>query len=443
MLRLLKNIVVRILTWEAKHVLKRYKPFVIAVTGSVGKTGTKDAIFQVVYASANAPASVRKSQKSFNSELGIPLTVLGLENAWRNPWVWLANIFKGFLLVMFPGVYPKILVLEVGADHPGDIKRVCEWLKPDIAVVTSLPDRPVHVEYFPSPDDLKREKALLVRALDNHGIFVANADDPSVISLAEETRARMLTYGFGDSAEVRGTKPEIHYEEREGREIPVGMKFNVDWQGNSFPVELRGVLGTPSSMAALAAIAVGLTREFPLTEMTNALSMLPPPSGRMRIIAGQSGSTIIDDTYNSSPIALESALLTLKNIKANHRIAMLGDMLELGEYSDEEHLKMGRIAGGFVDELITVGKRARGIALAARTAGLPEEKIHRFSNSLEAGEWVRDKIKTGDVILAKGSQGSGENMIRMERAVSAIMAHPEDASKLLVRQEAEWQKQYN
>lgn len=443
MLSLLKNIIVLMLTWEARLVLKRHKPFIIAITGSVGKTSTKDAIYQVL----NPPSErdntrVRKSQKSFNSELGIPLTILGLENAWRDPIVWIVNIFKGAIMLILPNAYPKVLVLEVGADHPGDIKRVCKWLKPDIAVVTSLPDRPVHVEYFDSPEDVKKEKAELVKALKDSGVFVANADDMSVISLVGDTRARMLTYGSAPTAQVRGSHIEVHYEEKEGRKIAVGMTFDVDWQGAQLPVRLFGVLGIQPCMAAMAALAVGLSQGRTLVEMIRSLTMLPSPPGRMRIISGWGGSTIIDDTYNSSPVALLAALETLKNIPANHRIAMLGDMLELGKYSEEEHWKLGRLAGSFVDELVTVGKRAKGIAEAAKTAGLQEGKIHQFLNSKEAGEWLKDKIKTDDVILAKGSQGSGDNMIRMERAVAVIMAHPEDAPKLLVRQEAEWQKQY-
>ena len=319
---------------------------------------------------------------------------------------------------------------------------MCEWLKPDVAVVTSLPDRPVHVEYFASPEDVKKEKAELVKALKDSGVFVANADDMSVISLVGDTRARMVTYGCVETAQLRGSDIKVHYEEKEGRKIPVGMSFDVDWQGTQLPVKLFGVLGKQPCMAALAAMAVGLSRGRTLVEMIQSLTMLPSPPGRMRIISGWGGSTIIDDTYNSSPIALEAALETLKNIPANHRIAMLGDMLELGKYSEEEHWKLGRFAGSFVDELVTVGKRAKGIAEAAKTAGLQEGKIHQFLNSKEAGEWLRDKIKTDDVILAKGSQGSGDNMIRMERAVAVIMAHPKDAQKLLVRQEDEWQKQY-
>jgi len=162
----------------------------------------------------------------------------------------------------------------------------------------------------------------------------------------------------------------------------------------------------------------------------------------MRIIEGKGATTILDDSYNSSPVAAESALETLRMVEGNHKIALLGDMLELGEYSKEEHWRIGRIAGSFVDTLVVVGERARMIAEAAKTAGLPEEKIHTFIDAVSAGEWVAKHMKPGDVILAKGSQGSGKNMIRIERAIREIMAHPERASSLLVRQEKEWQAQY-
>jgi UDP-N-acetylmuramoyl-tripeptide--D-alanyl-D-alanine ligase len=173
--------------------------------------------------------------------------------------------------------------------------------------------------------------------------------------------------------------------------------------------------------------------------MSESLATFSASPGRMHIILGKNGSTIIDDSYNSSPVAAEAALETLKSVEGGRKIAMLGDMLELGEYSEEEHSRIGRIAGRFVDELVVVGKRALWIAEAAKGAGLPESRIHSFTNSFEAGRWVETQITPGDIILAKGSQGSGENMIRMERAVKLLMAHPEDASKLLVRQETAWQ----
>lgn len=434
MLQFFKKIIVSILTWEAAYVLRKYKPFIIGVTGSVGKTTTKDAIYHVLKDTIRS----RKSQKSFNSELGIPLTVLGLDNAWHNPIFWVFNIVKGLLFVILPLPYPKLLVLEIGADHPGDIKKVTEWIHPDVVVVTRLPDHPVHVEYFHSPDDVKKEKAELVRALKEHGVFIANVDDPAVVKLKELTVARMLTYGFGEEAQVRGGYTNIDYEEHEGQKQPVGMIFRVDWQGNSVPVRLYGVLGVQPCVAALAALSVGLAYGESLLRMSEALGTFKASPGRMHIIPGKNGSTIIDDSYNSSPVAAEAALETLKSVEGGRKIAILGDMLELGEYEEEEHLRIGRIAGRFVDELIVVGKRAVWIATAAKKEGLPEGRIHSFTNSLEAGKWMETQIKPGDIILAKGSQGSGANLIRMERAVKQLMAHPEDAAKLLVRQESSW-----
>ena len=438
MKRIFKVLVVAILSWEAKHVLRKYKPFVIAVTGSVGKTSTKDAIFEVVKGTIKS----RKSMKSFNSEIGVPLTVLGLENKWSSVFGWASNITQGFFMVIFPSLYPELLVLEVGADHPGDIKRITAWLSPDITVVTRIPDLPVHVEYFSSPEEVKKEKSELVKALKKTGVFIANADDVAVVGLASLTRARMVTYGFGETAMVRGSSPEIDYHERDDRKVPIGMKFNIDYKGEMHEVKLKGILGTHVASAALAAAAVGIARNITLKAIVESLAVLESPRGRMRILAGRSGSTLIDDTYNSSPVALTAALLTLKGMKANHRVAVLGDMLELGKYSNTEHWDIGRELGSWVDQLVTVGQRARGIAEGAKTAGLPEGKIRTFANSKEAGEWLMPELKTGDVVLVKGSQGSGANMVRMERAVKAMMTHPEDADKFLVRQEKEWLSQY-
>jgi len=418
-------------------VLRTRQPFIIAVTGSVGKTGTKDAIYHVLQHST----TIRKSEKSFNSELGIPLTVLGLPNAWKNPLGWIWNIVKGFLLIIFPLAYPKLLVLEVGADHPGDIKRTTEWMKPNIAVVTRLPDRPVHVENFISPGEVTKEKAELVKALPVNGVFIANGDDPLVLGLMSATRARMFTYGFGEHAQVRGSYPQIEYTEKEGMRFPVGMLFRVDWQGSSVPVRLPGVLGVSPCMAALAALAVGIVRGEPLLPLAEALGTLSSPRGRMRILEGKQKSIILDDTYNASPVAALAALHTLQSVEGGRKIAMLGDMLELGEYSEEEHRRIGMLAGEIVDELVVVGPRAKWIAAAAAEKLTPLH-IHEFENSVLAGKWMADALQAGDVILAKGSQGSGENMIRMERAVKLLLANPDDAANLLVRQEKEWLAQY-
>src|SRR6185437_9248398 len=158
-----KKIIITLLTLEAQAVIKRYKPRIVAVTGSVGKTSAKDAIYEVLVATSGA--RVRKSQKSFNSELGLPLTILGRPNAWNNPLGWLQNLFDGLLLIIRHSPYPEWLVLEVGADRPGDIKSVATWLPVEVAVITRLPEVPVHVEFFSSPEEVVEEKAALIDAL--------------------------------------------------------------------------------------------------------------------------------------------------------------------------------------------------------------------------------------------------------------------------------------
>src|SRR3990167_534158 len=201
-----KKIIIFILTWEARLVLARYRPEIIAVTGSVGKTTTKDAIYAVLSGSLY----VRKSEKSFNSELGVPLAILGCENAWRSPVGWARNIFSGVGL-LFGRDYPKWLVLEVGADRPGDIRRIARWLRPQIAVVTGVPEIPVHVEYFDSPEDLAREKRVLAEYIRPGGKLVLNGDDSRMVALCGGYRGMTVKYGFGAGNDLTGEGEEIAY----------------------------------------------------------------------------------------------------------------------------------------------------------------------------------------------------------------------------------------
>ncbi len=442
-MKLLKHIIVYLLTLEARLVLKKWKPHVIVVSGSVGKTSTKDAIFHVLA----LKGSIRKSQKSYNSEIGIPLTILGLENAWRSPIGWLSNIWQGYKLLTSDAPYPSTLVLEVGSDHPGDITKLMQWLVPDVAVITSLPEVPVHVENFATADALRAEDSAVLHALKPSGVFVGNVDDARVQALLtqkmqekKEEGLHVTSYGFGVHADVRGMFPIVRYAQNEGVSAPVGMQFGVKDDSVSRPVYLPHVLGTPACSAVLGAIAVGLAEGMQLPVIVEEVMTYESPPGRMRLVSGKSGSLLVDDSYNSSPIALEKALYALQHLQCGRKIAILGDMLELGEYSEGAHWQAGRQSGAFLDLLITVGKRARLIAEGAKSAGLHEGRIRMMSSAEEAGAFMLGELMKGDVILVKGSQGSGENRIRLEHAVKILMAHPDDAPKELVRQEAEWTK---
>ncbi len=428
MLRLFRAVIVFAITLEARAVLKKYRPDIVAVTGSVGKTSTKDAIYTVL----REVYFVRKSEKSFNSEIGIPLAILGCPNAWNNPLRWLRNLLSGLGVIFFSNHYPKWLVLEVGADRPGDIKKIASWMRPSVVVMTWIPAIPVHVEFFKTPADLVVEKSHLLAALKEGGVAVMCDDDETVRNLALPLGSKRISFGFNHGADFLGANESVLYEE--GR--PAGMSFRIDYRGGSVPMILRGVLGRQHLYPALAAAAVGVTRGLTLVAAAQALQTHEPPPGRMRLILGKNGSTIIDDSYNSSPKAAEEALRVLEGLTTSGRkIAILGDMLELGSFSPEEHRRIGVIAASSATELWTVGVRAKMIGESAHAAGLLKKHIRHFDASLEAGVALAKTLEEGDVVLVKGSQS-----IRMERVVAAAMQNPAAREKLLVRQEKEWKK---
>ncbi len=427
---ILRKVVVAVLTWEAQMVLKRRKPKIIAVTGSAGKTTTKDAIFCVL----SDGRFVRKSEKSYNSELGVPLTILGLESGWGSPWRWIKNIVRGAVVALGNSRYPEWLILEVGADRPGDISRTARWLKPDVAVITSIPDVPVHVEYFDSPKAVANEKKQLAAHMKHDGILVINGDDVHTKVILNEYASQSVSFGFEGHNAFVAEECGIQYDGKR----PVGMHFYASHSNTRLSVSLLGALGRPRVYAALAALAVAETAGVPQEMAAELLKTWIPTPGRMRLIAGLKGSVIIDDTYNASPAATKSALAALKEIKGYRRkIALLGDMLELGRYSKEAHEEVGRQAAKSVHMLVTVGLRARAIAQTALDNGLTDDKIRQYEQgeSIRAGKELETLLDKHTIVLIKGSQS-----MRMEKAVLEIMSEPLRAEELLVRQDADWKQ---
>lgn len=423
---LLKSAVVSILTFEAKLLLERARPKIIAITGNVGKTSTKDAIYQVL----RDHISTRKSEKSYNSELGVPLTVLGLENAWNNPFLWAKNLFDGLFHALWPVRYPEVLILEMGVDRPGDMKRLTAWIKPDIAVITRLPDMPVHVEHFASPEAVTAEKLILLQVLSPDGTFIYNHDDEKARAAARQVRQASLGFGRYAPTDFTASGDGIVYQ----NSVPVGFKFSIADKRGAAEFLVPGAIGIQYTYNFAAAAAVASLFNISLQECADSLSRQTPAPGRMRLIDGLKQTTIIDDTYNSSPVALEQALLSLGDLRGvKRKIAVLGDMLELGRFSVEAHKEAGKSAARTVDLLVTVGVRAKSLAEAAVEAGLAKEQVLRFDDSRQAGREIQTLIEPGDVILVKGSQG-----MRMERVVADIMREPNRAEELLVRQSPVW-----
>jgi UDP-N-acetylmuramoyl-tripeptide--D-alanyl-D-alanine ligase len=431
---LFKKIIVALITLEAKAILKKYKPKIVGITGSVGKTSTKDAI----YAALSGSFYVRKSEKSYNTEFGVPLTIIGGQNGWSNPLIWAVTLLKGLRVIVTSVSYPEWLVLEIGADRPGDIKSLMTWVKPDIAVITRFGDVPVHVEFFKSRKALIEEKAHLAKALRDNGVLVLNADDEETLAMRTHSKGQLVTYGTLD-ATVQASNYSLCYqrnEEHKRLEL-IGLSFKANIQGSCLPIVRRGVIGEHHMYPALAALAVANALNVNLVSATDGLSKELMPPGRMRLIEGIKDSVIIDDTYNSSPVALIQALHAMLPFKAKKKriIAVLGDMLELGKFSTEEHRKAGNVSARMCNILVAVGIRAVDIARGAEEAGMRKQDIHLYDNSTDAGRFLDHFVGENDVVLVKGSQG-----MRMERIVEEIMAHPEDREKLLVRQDAEWRR---
>lgn len=422
----IKAVVVRILTWEAKLLLKRHSPKIVAITGSVGKTTTKDAIYRVL----KTTYSVRKSEKSFNSELGVPLTILGLPNAWNSPIGWLHNILFGFIHAIFSRDYPDYLVLETGVDAPGDMERLVGWLTPDIVVLTRLPDVPVHVEHFSSPEAVVNEKMKLAHALPHDGVLIYNADDNIATRECSHLPVTQRTFARYRQADYRLANDQVRFYD----DTLDGYSVTLHTKEGEYNINVKESLGMHITYACGAAVAVGDNCGVPLSTAVESLQELQMPPGRMRIIPGIKGTTIIDDTYNSSPVAVENALQTLNEISTtNRKIAVLGDMLELGSFSVDEHKRVGKIAAQSAELLLTVGVRSRATAGGALENQMDESVILQYEDAKKAGLELQNLMQNGDIILIKGSQG-----MRMEKIVEEIMREPEQASQLLVRQEEAW-----
>ncbi|MEK7564125.1 MAG: Mur ligase family protein [Patescibacteria group bacterium] len=424
-----KKIITYILQIESILVLYKYKPKIIAITGSIGKTSTKDAVYAVL----SGISYVRKSEKSFNSEIGLPLTILGIPNGWSSPSVWFANILKGLWLIIYPHKYPTWLVLEVGVGKPGDMQKTALWLKTDAVIITAIGETPAHIEFFKSRRHLIEEKSQLISTLKNTGLLILNADDEDVLKMKTKTKMRTLMYGFKNDADVVASSDTILYDDKG---VPQGMRFRIDEGGNSFPVTIEGVFGRNHLYASLCAVTLSFGLKLNTLHTINSLLKYEVPPGRMRLLSGISDSIIIDDTYNSSPFALQSAIKTLGEIKnLGRKVAILGDMLELGRHTVEAHKNIGKFLKEYVDVLIVVGHRALDIKEGAMENGMNDENIYEFLNAHDAAIFIKDFIKTNDIVLVKGSQG-----MRMERAVEAILLDQENKDSLLVRQDIEWKK---
>ena len=430
-MQLFKKSLTKILVLLSSAILRKHKPFIIAITGNLGKTTTKDSI-AAAFAGQDAYVA---SKKSLNSDIGIPLTIIGASSGWRSVSRWLSIIWKG-VKVYSARDYKKYLILEVGADAKGDIENITKYLHPNITVMTQFAEVPVHVENFKDREELIREKKYLAEAIVDGGTFIYNSDCVDSREMLETLKEdfakrniRVLSFGT-KTADIVATSIVNSVT---NKKVSAKVILKKDTK-NILNLECDGVLGESPIICALPAILIADELNLDVYQSLESIKVSERAPGRMRILDGRNKSIIIDDSYNSSPLAAMHGVKTAGDLKTiGRKIFVIGDMMELGKFTKEEHIKLGKQIAKYAHILITVGLRSRDVAESAMDNGLGEGWVLQCDDAYEAGREVQQLLRSGDLVYLKGSQS-----MRLERATMMILDEDLKAKDYLPRQESEW-----
>ncbi len=391
----------RILGVMARVVLWRHHPFVIGITGSIGKTTTKDALYTIL----REHCSVRTNIANYNNEIGVPLTIIGARTGGRSLVGWLRVAAVWLWTVVLQRQYPAVLVLELGIDHVGDMAYLVDMVAPQIGVVTVV--HGVHAEKLGSVATIAREKGVLVRRLPDDGVAILNADDVRVAKMARKTAARVLTYSATNCDGAQVCASDIVQNGRNG----IALKVNEG--AVSVPVRLPHIIGTQMVPSILAAIAAARAYGMNLADIAQALEHFTPPSRRMNLIALHGDITVIDDSYNAAPASMRGALAALGVFPTQgRRIALLGDMKELGDVQEAEHRALAdEIDKNAIDVVFCVGEQMQALAeqLHAHRAKVQHyASVDALLQTLEQSFFL-----SGDVVLLKGSNSMEMHKVLM------------------------------
>lgn len=361
--------------WRSKFHIR-----VIGITGSVGKSTTKELIAAVL----SARFRVLKSEGNFNNEIGVPLTLLNLNESYER------------------------VVVEMGMYDLGEISLLCKLAQPQVGVITNV--GPVHLERLGTIDRIAQAKSELVQALPPAtagGVAILNYDDPLVRPMAAQTGAKIFTYGLSAEADLWASEVESAGLE--------GIRFIFHYQDEAIHARVP-LLGRHSVHTALRAALVGLVEGLAWEEIINGLQTLPK-AAQLRLVAvsGPNGSMLLDDTYNASPASTLAALNLLEDLSGNRKIAVLGDMLELGSFAEEGHRKVGCRAADVVDQLIVIGSMAQLVAAEARACGLDPAAILALPHKQAVIDHLEQILEPGDLVLVKGS-----NAQKLDRIILAL-----------------------
>jgi alanine racemase len=402
----------------AAHILRRWRPRVIAVAGSAGKTTAKEAIADV--ASLHAPTF--RSWRNYNDLLGVPLSLGRLAPEHR------------------------IAVLEFGADRPGEIRELCELTRPEIGVALNV--SPAHMQYFGDVEALGRELSELIAALPADDVAILNGADPATRAMASITSARPRFIGLDDALEstIATTKARYSLLPNTAERLCLSLQpLDATSSPTGAPTIFPHLFGAHWADAMLAALAVAEVLDISQEEALRALAPIQPLPGRMRWLDGVDGMTLLDDSHNAIPASATAGLRALDSVAAaqkRKRIAILGDMLKLGDGAPRAHREVGRLVAVHSDYLIARGAQAQEIAASARASGLPSERIFTADTVGDVAQVTRQIAtqlrSTGEpapIVYVKGSEE-----MRMERVAGALLAHPERAEELLDRQTQAWRR---
>ena len=412
---MLKKIGQTILWLRAKDYLQRYHLPLIGVAGSTDRgvaTAAIAAVFSTTY-------RVRHSPLGANTRAGIASSILGIAaTRARQPWYQSLPRSKAKELTDYE---PDVIVLELGASRPGDIDYAATHLPFQGAVVTNVHSS--HLDLFGSQELVAHELASLVVSTTRSGFVVLNVDDPLVRDMQTKSQARVITYGTSADATVR----LLHTRSR-GR---IGVACAVNIAGHIYELHFPNIVSEYQIPSLISSLAVAYAMGINLSKAINAIQPLQPTPGHMRFLAGHNHAVLLDDSYDASPESTHTALQTLRSYPATRKIAILGDVLDLGTQTITSHQQIGHTVAGVANIFVAVGSHMRHAGAAALRHGSGNQgqnslDIHYFSSSRDVGKWLRDFLHPDDVVLIKGSRA-----MRMEEVTRRLLSKPADESQLV------------
>ena len=415
----------RILRPVSKLFLWKNNPKIVFVCGNVGKTSLVSILYEVLNKNLKKKYTVRRSRKNYNTEIGMPISILDIPHCEKNIFAWFFHISISLIKILFTKEKKLLLILEAGIRIPGDMDFLGKLATPDFVLFTALPDVPVHVENFKSKEDLYKEKLKIINYIKPNGHFIFLNNPNTLNEISKNKRKDIHYFSCGkDNADLiyKNTKLALNRDHTAVTEAT----FEYNKTQTKHSINLLGA-HFPELMSLTLALCSLL--KIDISTSDNLFSDIKITPGRMRILEGKDKTTIVDDTYNSSPVAILNAIETFAEIKSEGRlIAVFGEMAELGKFTKEVHKKVVSRAKKIFDLILLMNNKEKNI-------WTEDDDVHLFNSHREIIDFISTNRKENDLFLVKGSQQA-----RMEIVVSGIIIDSINKNENLPRQEERWKK---